>query len=341
MRVESYTIAQPKQLQSKPSFKANPFDILNNVVTKTKVFKNPTVAQLQAFSSYVKAKPFMMGITADEVAKLNKFNGKDFIINSFEFLCKKLGINKDIVPMLNFAPEHANISHCVAQYSPSINMIMVNEKFTNKLQKYQVFLALRHELQHYLQSMNILRHETYGPKSIELQSKNFINSIKKAYETVYKNMPDSEVVRAIGSPQDIALISQLKFFDKTGNKIAMDNLYNALETNYRINAITPFRDLVINKMGVIKNDSALTPKIKKDFEEFRDLGYYNQDGSINYEKYFISDIENEAINSQAAAGFEFSQQGCFMRYAAFDLENVKTNQMIIDEMNSAIAKKGN
>lgn len=340
MRIESIQ-TQPKSFKSTPSFKANPFDLLNEVVTTTKVFKKPTVAQLEAFSAYVKAKPFMMGITADEIAKLNKFEGKEFITNSFEFLCKKLGIDNDIAPRFMFAPDNVN-SPAVAQYVPSMNLIMANENYTNKLQKYQIFLALRHELQHYFQSMNILRHETYGPKSIEIQSKNYINSIKKSYELFYKNMSDTEIVQMVKDPQEIALVNQLKFFDKSGNKAGMEKLYSFLEMNYRDNAIKPFRDSVVKKMGIIKDDSALTQKIKSDFEEFRNLGYYNQDGSINYGEYFKSEIEKEAINSQAAAGFEFSQIPCFMRYAAFDLENVRANQLILDELNSAILReKGN
>ena len=93
-------------------------------------------------------------------------------------------------------------------------------------------------------------------------------------------------------------------------------------------------------MGVIKSDSSLTPKIKSDFEEFRDLGYYNQNGTIDYDKYVKSKIEQNAIEAQSAAAFEFSQLGCFMRYAAFDLANIKENQMAVDEIASAVSKKG-
>ncbi len=79
--------------------------------------------------------------------------------------------------------------------------------------------------------------------------------------------------------------------------------------------VAQLRENILKHYAPIKTDSALTPKLVKFFEELHGRPYYNEDSHILLGKWFDTSIEEDALHAQMRADFEFSQSGCFMKYA--------------------------
>ena len=289
---------------------------LTEVVPNTKVSKNLTNFDRIFFSSYVSSKPYMMGLSHGEIEELNKFEGKDFVYNAYDALSKKLGFGKNIRPdlQLQAVPGDAN-----AMYSNLVNIIYVDPEKMKKLSKTEIFGFLRHELQHYIQNVRVLRHEELGPKSIDLAVKKYFETEKQAMIHVCTNFSDQEIHNLAFSQNQqnpYLLVQSLMMAKKcllTGDMNGFDKICLQSTQEYS-KQLTALRENIVKELGVIKKDSPLTSKIESDLKELTELGYFNPDGTINSSKYVASKIENEAYNAQGAASYEFSQEPCFMRF---------------------------
>lgn len=309
------------------------------IIPDTKVCKNLKKIDKISIQEYVNFKTHRLGITAEDIAELSKYGeGEDFLLASYELLTRKMGFSSEIRPALYCLP--INVKTPMA-YSPMQNIIIVDPEQCSNFNNTQIFSALRHELQHYVQNTQILRHETLAPKAIDVMVEKYTDSQRSAVvNLIENNLVDEMVTSGQLTPE------QLEFFDKARTLLAnkdidgFNNLFTHISASYReqLQALTA---KITHNLGVIKADSCLTPKIQKAFEEFQNVGYYKQDGNIDYRKYLDTYIENDALQKQTYAEFEFSQEPCFMKFMKNSIENVfndNKNKQVLDELGFEQAK---
>lgn len=310
------TVNNLQPIKKEPSFSANYYEKLNRIIPNTKVFKNLRVIDASAFQAYVSSKSYKIGVTADEVAALEKFDKEEFIQKSYEFLMNKMGLKNSICPPI--AP--AKFQEFDMGYSFLENVIYYNVDKVNVLSKGKLFSALRHEMQHMNQNYMVLRHEKFGPLAIDAYTKRFIFENKKGFKDLLKVHSIDELEKIfsqIDSPNAQFSLEVLKSL-KNGDVERYNGLFDMYGDIYK-QSLMQLREKIINNFGVINNDSALTPKVEKYFNEFKELGYYDAEGKIDYNKYLDSFIESDAIAAQIRAKFEFSQEPCFMKFMKDDI----------------------
>lgn len=316
MQISNYSVPnfQPKAA-SKPSFGGSAVQELTAIIPNTKVAKNLTQLDRNAFSYYIYARKFPNGITAEDIKSISKFEGSEFMIQAYELLTKKLGLSPDIRPPFSGVPQIQG--DALGAYMPTTNMIVVDmQKIQNlKISKGNIFGFIRHELQHFLQNAAVLRHETIGEQAIEKMKTNYINAEKATAINAVKMVPMEQLEQIFANnPEALTLIRRVKDCLEKGTLEDLEPYYEKMGKEYTQNLIN-LRHKLIDKLGLIKKDSNQTKKIQGYFNEFDKVGYYNPDGQINLAKYLQSRTEQEAMVSQLQAQFEYSQEPCFMHYA--------------------------
>lgn len=316
MQISNYSVPnfQPKAA-SKPSFGGSAVQELTAIIPNTKVAKNLTQLDRNAFSYYIYARKFPNGITAEDIKSISKFEGSEFMIQAYELLTKKLGLSPDIRPPFSGVPQIQG--DALGAYMPTTNMIVVDmQKIQNlKISKGNIFGFIRHELQHFLQNAAVLRHETIGEQAIEKMRTNYINAEKATAINAVKMVPMEQLEQIFANnPEALTLIRRVKDCLEKGTLEDLEPYYEKMGKEYTQNLIN-LRHKLIDKLGLIKKDSNQTKKIQGYFNEFDKIGYYNSDGQVNLAKYLQSRTEQEAMVSQLQAQFEYSQEPCFMHYA--------------------------
>ena len=109
----------------------------------------------------------------------------------------------------------------------------------------------------------------------------------------------------------------------------LDEIFSVVGQDYR-QSLIDYRMNVIKELGIIKRDSAMTPKIKHDFDELQKLGYYNPDGTLDTAKYFEAGIEDEALNAQLSAELAFNPKICGIKQVKDATLAVLTQKDLLD-----------
>ena len=300
------SIAQNSQTQT---FQGNRVaKALTLVNPDSKISKGLTRIDASAFQAYVRTLPYRLGVTVDEVNALKQFDGDSFLFASFDFLGHKLGFSRKIRPQVQVVDNIAGGAHMV--YLPLHNIIACNKSTISKMSQESVFGLMRHEYQHYIQNINALRHETLGEEVVEIMSQNNIKMQKKSMEALFKNYSQDQIAQIYSeSPETLEYIMYIKKAMDSGDEKLVNQIFDAVGQEYK-DALVAFRKSVIDELGIIKKDSAMTPKIKRDFDELQEVGYYNADGTPDLGRYFASEIEDEAIKAQSAAELAFNPEIC-------------------------------
>ncbi len=156
---------------------------------------------------------------------------------------------------------------------------------------------------------------------------------RNVFETLYANNKIEQFMQSADIPMnEKAMLQYFKTLKASNNNEGINALFENISKEYVKNLIE-FKDKVRKNLGVIPADSPKTKKIEVFFNEFKDLGYFNPNGEINYDKYLKSVTEQDAVLAQERAGFEFSQQGCFIRYAIDSFENYLKDDEFKNEIN--------
>ena len=306
-------IAGIKNLFKKQVHSGSILNKLTEVIPDTKVCKGLTELDKNLFAEYLQMPRYKMQITPEEIDDLCKFDGNEFIDEAYELLTRKLGLDVNIRPKLFWSTDMNN--NIEAAFQPLNNIILCNAEYFPNLSKKQQFILLRHELQHYIQNMDILRHEEIGEKALDRLTTNYIKALKQTHDLIFKQYPIKKAVENLKNRgEDINFINKYVELFKAKDSKGIDELFESTGSGYR-QELTGFRNKIIAERGLIKKDSALTPKIQQNFDEFTNIDYYTPDGNLNFAKYFNSKTEKDAILAQKAADFQFSKECCYMKYA--------------------------
>lgn len=319
---------------STPNFKGNVASKVFELVGGEGVFKNATRFDVENFKSYIASMPFKMGITSEDVAALSRYDGKEFVENAYQFCAKRIGLPNELCPPLLFGEI---VGQPVAGYKPGFNTIIVDLNKINNLScsKNQLFGLIRHELQHTMQYYSILRHEQLGQRAVEVAGDNFANNFELSIKTLLKTYPIEDVEKLCidcGDNLSYEAVQRFKNNDIEGFEKLCEFAGNQVREQ-----VTNLRQALLEKSGPIKKDSALTPQLAKFFDELHGNPYYKDDTSISISKYMDSSIESDAILAQIRADFEFTQEGCYMKYQREQFKKILDNgefDKFMEQMNA-------
>lgn len=299
------------QYKQNTQFKgATAINDLTKVIPNTKVFKNLTQLDKNCFTSYLYSMQFRLKTNAEEIKNLFKLDGDEFFESTYLLLANKLGLPKEILPPVYFQAED-NIAPL--SYLPNQNVILRNPDFKN-ISKAELFGHIRHELQHFVQNLYILRHETLGETAVEIYTKNKVDDLKNGYKYFLENNIPVEVYKSYLDDNDEKTIEQsIQLYTALLNKetdieTAFKDAPKLIKEDFE-----EYRNLVIEKLGMIKKDSLEAKKAEKFFEDFCNINYFDSEGKIDLGKYVTSAVEIDALLAGQVATFEANGGGCLFR----------------------------
>lgn len=294
--------------KSQHNFKQNLKEEFMSRVPNTKTAKDLTQLDAASMQAYVLAKPYTIKISQEEVDNLKKLDGVDFILESYDFLTKKLGLSEEIRPYLNII-ENINAELKMA-YMPVNNIILCSKNKVISASKENIFAMLRHELQHYIQNISALRHETYGEKAIEKLVEKYKKQEKMTIINLFKMQSEEQTIENLKDhPEALAEYKMYKSIYESGDEEKFDKLFDANAQRYR-EEMQRIQEKIKKELGVIPASNPLSKTIKANFENLINPKYMKKDGSVNYAKYFKSPIEIEAMNAQNAAVISLAPNEC-------------------------------
>lgn len=284
---------------------------LMEVIPNTKVCKNLRVIDRNTFSAYVFAKDYRLGITIEDLKEVFKLDGDEFINASFNFLAKKLCIPEELLPQIITKEEETPNKPFV--YIPSQNIILKSKDLGTD-SRHKIFGYLRHELQHLIQNLFILRHETLGIEAIETYVEKSYDLVKDAFQIhLNSGISVDEFIKKYVDEEWVAeVFKKLKTNQEKNGDANIDQELSFLREEFGKD-MEEYRDLVIKKMGIIKADSFDAKKSELFFNEFKDVGYYDSEGNIDAGKYIRSIVENDALMAGLVSDAESRGKVCLFK----------------------------
>ncbi len=297
-----------------------------------------TLTEIDAlnFRTYIHAKTFDFKATQEELNALFKFDGDEFFVKTYDFFIKKLGISENLKPPVINQPAHQSVG---MTYDFCQNLITRNP---NSLEqgKNAIFGQIRHELQHFIQNMNILRTENIGEEAVDFYSELIANQKIMNTDYMVKNIPLEQVDETVQSNFKILkdlLKNNPNGYEnelKAGKKLIADDMKIQLQT---------FRNLVVQEMGLIKADTKSAKRSEKMLGEMlKEKGYWKDDGSMHLGRYSFDIRENDAMLAQGIAQLKLlppeqkycyvqlikQQQGAFEQLSKNDSNNKEVAELL-------------
>lgn len=330
MRIQKFTpIGNTKQNFS-PQFQGNPIKILTTPMPKTSVSNGLTELDKFIFRTYVNSKQYAMGLTHGEIKALSQYEGKEFITRAYKFIARKMAISGDIAPKFEFGAIRGDGRMC---YDSVENTISVDFDKVKNSSKAAQFGALRHEVQHFFQSVMMLRHEDIGEKFITLLADTCRDRLKsKIFDYINETSVEDFSKIFQNSSESDAMLNLIKDV-KSGNNSLLNSIIEVGVDRCK-QSLNGFRKNVVKQYGVINKESYLTPEIQKYFDASMKQNYYKKDGSIDITKYCFSIKEQDAILAQNQATFEFSESKCFMNFYKKVLANMLKDDEFLKNLNN-------
>ena len=247
------------------------------------------------FRQYMLCRKMNLNITTEEFNKLFALEGEEFKADAFKLLAEKMKIPQELTPGFVYSNE----KNCPMFYNLVTNTIAVNPNVN--MDKKTFLTLLRHELQHYSQNINMLRHETKGTELIEAYSKMSARQGCSTIDNCVRNI-DLEQLKQCMSESNLAEFNRLKDLLKNSPAEYEQYLKNTEKELYNTNIeqYTNFRKTIVEKYGGLKENSQEGKRAEKMFNEtVAETGYWKENGDVHYGQYFLQDCrENEAIAAQ-------------------------------------------
>jgi len=285
-----------------------------------------------SFRQYLQLKSFDFKTTPEELNKLFQFEGDEFLVNAYDFFCTKLTIPKNLRPTIYNVPAHPSID---MTYNFLGNYITRNPNAPQKT-KSAVFGAIRHELQHFIQNLNILRTEELGDSAINFYSKSVAAERILNINNEVRNLSLEQLQNVYGEEQ-IQLYKNLKNLlksDESLYKKELENLENLIAKD-QLQSWQNYRSQIISEMGIIKKGSQPAKRAEKMFDEFSKKSYYTEDGQLKAAQYYLDLREFDALAAQNAAVIKLLPQDkkyCGVRmFKDQNVQAVETFKKLADE----------
>lgn len=316
---ESYSLAKralPKGkinlsgLRYEPNPEA-PIDTFVSTIPKKKLSE----IEIFRFRQYLLGKKIDIKITPKEIEELFAHEGEEFKLQAFEFLTKKLNVPKQLTPQLMYM----EVPNTKMAYDFVTNIMSINPKI-KFADKSEIFSLLRHEYQHFMQNMAILRHPTKGKEATEFYAKLHGKATANNVDTIARQV-SLEQLRSLGHDENVIREYQLLKDLIANNKTQEYEAYLAevariTEAN-ALPELEKFRANVIKEMKPLKEGSSEAKRAEKYFEATTNEQGYYQNGEIDYGKFMFDIRENEAMIAQNMVAMKtnesMKQKGCYIK----------------------------
>lgn len=286
------------------SFNGKNLDALSKVIPDTKAYKGLTGWQKNFFKQYLIALSTAVVFSKAELDELDKCKYKEYPEKYIKMFCDKKNIPEELRPGSMFL----KLEDCSGGFYEAFN----NNLILNSgiyLTKQELFSLLRHEMRHYEQSLEVLRHETYGPqdvdfmaeKACEMSLPEFIHNIMEVPEEEWNTDNEEELELVRGFKQALEI-------DYEKGKKDLANYVKGLCAS----SLNERRNLIISHFGEIKTGSKKSDEIKNFYKGLLNGNNQIVDGVVNWKLYFSSPTEYDAHCAEDMAIAQ--QEGkCFMR----------------------------
>ena len=256
-----------------------------------------SMINLDDYSNYFIPTRYKVKMDAKELKQLfninENANSSYFLDSCHQYFKKQLDIPETIASTLGSTIADTPFLYA---YDFITNTIVKNLTFNKaELSKNNVFVSLRHEFQHYLQNMEIYRHETLGKEWLEHNITTFVQKDKEDL----KNFLTTKPIDEWGSD-----INKLKFYYilreclRNNDNDTFNKLYQPYENGIQ-QSLTAFRERIITAKGIIPKNHKLTERIKNYIEGFKaTIQCYDSNGAIKMNEYKANFNESEAFAVQ-------------------------------------------
>jgi len=286
--------------------------------------------------TYFHTKTLDFKTSQEEINALFKFEGDEFFKKAYDFLCSKLAIPEKLKPQLVEMPRQERV---IMLYDLTSNIIIKNTN-ASKQSKIEMFSNLRHELQHFIQNMNILRTEGIGEQAVEQYSKIVAKNRRLYVDAEVRNIT-LEQLKVSYDEQTLEYYKYLKDLLKNNQndyKAELENLEQIFENNTRPE-IQAFRELVLNEMPQIKAGTTMAKRSEKMLNAVVS-SYFKDDGSVNAGKYVYDIMENEAILAGQVAELKThppDEKFCYIQNMKKGIKQLK--EQLENEQNTEICNE--
>ncbi len=280
-----------------------------------------TTVDKNLFQAYLFARTTKTRITPQEIKEVFSKNGNDFITSAYDLITEKFNLSKDIRPSV-FMQECQGDN--IMQYMGTNHCIFISPSKIKNCSKEQIYNYIRHEIQHCLQNIDILRHETLGEKAVELYAKSIVDTEKSIIENLVQMSPDKAVRMGV-SIQDYINFKMLH----SNPKLYQETMRNNLQMY--TGQLKSLRQNFINKFGLIKEGTKNSEKVKLYFNDFMNVNYYGENNKVNIAKYLNKITEQEAILAGEIAECEVSGT-CYFKKLKNDAMKSLENKELLDEI---------
>ena len=275
------------------------------------------------FRTYIHSKNFDFKTTPEELKELFKFENDEFFVKVYEFLIAKLGIPQKLKPQIL----DMSLNETVRMAYDFTNNTIIRNSNHPIADKNTVFGLIRHELQHLIQNLNILRTEGVGEQAVELYPKIVAKQRVGYADYEVKNLT-LEQLKVNYDEETLKYYQELKnLFNNNPQayEAELKNLSKVIEES-TVEQYRNFRDLVVKEMGLIKADTKPAKRSKKMLDELLiENGYYKKDGNIHAGQYIFDIKENDALTAQDVAMSKLvppEQKWCYMQRIKQQIEEI-------------------
>lgn len=236
------------------------------------------------------------------VQRLEQLPFNKFVEESRDIIGKSLGLPPEICPHIypTDIGKKAAMGFHFSTYTMHINPAQANKSRT------WLFSGLKHEMEHVRQGLSVIRTEGLGEQAIEKYSKMVTQQQVDAFLAVYKDMPESDILKVIetGNLPENALQAIKKFQEasKLGDKGIEKFKEEQFNQDFPVihEAWKSMRTKAINALGIIKSGSKEALRAKQYHEGF--LQTAGKTGGLDY---FSSPHELEAYGAQSIGYYEY------------------------------------
>lgn len=313
-------------------------DLQCDKIIKTTTAQTPqreiTELHIWNFRQYLLYMKMNLNISKEEFKKLFALEGEEFKSNAYILLVGKMKIPKELTPGFIYSSEKNNSMF----YNYMTNTIAVNPNAA--MDKKTFLILLRHELQHCSQNINMFRHETKGKELIEVFSSLSAKSGCKNIDSCVRNI-ELEQLKTVMDEDNLATMVHLKNLLKHNPEEYKKYLQTMEKELYNTNVeqYTNFRKIIIDRYGILKENSKEGKRAEKMFNEtVSETGYWKQDGSAHYGQYYLQDCrENEAMAAQSSMAMNISSAyedtpKCYMEVLRSEEEKINKGDIEIDSI---------
>lgn len=250
-----------------------------------------------------KFKKMLVGLDKATITHLEKLPINEFLAESQKIIAKGMGLSQDFLPSLNITPI-ANKKMAMA-FDWSNNTLFVSNQILSK-SKITLFSAMRHEMEHFRQNLQIIRTEELGEKAIETYSKMLTTAQVDNFVNTFRKMPESEILKLkeAGNLSEAGLqaVKKVQIADAQGDEAIYKVAEELVNQDYPLinESWQNIRNKSIELQGPIKANT----KEASDAKEYFD-GFLKTNGMAGGMKYYSSKHEVEADGAQSFAMYEY------------------------------------